>query len=740
MFFQRLRKLHFARILLVLVISAVLLSPSFYGSQQVGAASKMLAGWSFVVDPGHGGSDNGAVGPTGFAEKVVNLNVALKLRDLLESEGAVVYMTRTTDTYVSIRDRYTLANNLGVDRFISVHHNSYSDPNANYTVTLISTAAGDVTYDLAIKVQNELLWELGLPSANPPVWRVNYVGVLNNTNMPAILTEASFISNAAEEQRLKDPHHNQREAEAIFRGVLHHCGGPHAYFIEPEDGAMLFGTVDLKLSVLNASQVQRVNYYVDGQLEGTETVSPYRHQMDTTKYSDGTHFLKGEVVYNDGFRLEANTSISIANNAARKWYFAEGTTRPGFEEWVTIINPNDVSMAATVTYCFNEGQPLIKQYYVGNNSRISINVNGEVGAGKDVAIQISTPYPVVAERPMYVKTESVSGGHTVLGVNKPSNTWYFAEGFTGEGFEEWLCLYNPNDYDISVNADYLMEDNANNLSRVIDVPKKTRVTQKVNQVVGPNRGVSIRLNTSNPSHTLVAERTVSFNYSGKWKGVSAAMGVTAPATSWYFAEGCTRKNFEEWLCIQNPNDVVANVKVTYYNVASGSPIEKNVPVAARTRKTVFVNSHVANMDVSIKVESDRPVVAERPIYFNYSNGWAIGGDVGSGSTSLSPVWYFSEGCNTSSFEEFICILNPQTVGTWAKLVFYLPGGDMAKEELALPPRSRVTVAVKYMVYAWGSVSVCVLAGQPVMVERPIYFKYQQYSGGSNCCGYYPLAE
>ncbi len=737
--FRNLRNLCFVRILLIAIIFSTLFFSLPMGNRLTEGASKMLAGWSFVVDPGHGGSDSGAVGPTGFQEKVVNLNVALKLRDMLESEGAMVYMTRTTDTYVSIRDRYTLANNLGVDRFISVHHNAYSDPNANYTVTLISTAAGDVTYDLAIKVQNELLWELGLPSANPPVWRVDYVGVLNHTNMPAILTEASFISNAAEEQRLKDPAYNYREAEAIFRGVLHHCGGPRAYFIKPEDGAMLFGPAELKLSVLNESQVQQVNYYVDGQPEGTETSSPYVHLMDTTKYADGTHFLKGEVVYKDGFRLEANTSISIANSASRKWYFAEGTTRSGFEEWVTIINPNDVNMNATVTYCFNEGQPLIKQYYVDNNSRTTINVNGEVGAGKDVAIQITTPYPVVAERPMYVNTDSVNGGHTVLGVNKPSNTWFFAEGFTGEGFEEWLCLYNPHDYDISVNADYLMEDNSNNLSRIIYVPRNTRVTQKVNEVVGPGRGVSIKLTTINPSHTLVAERTINFNYAGKWRGVSAAMGAIASATNWYFAEGCTRRNFEEWLCIQNPNDTTANVVVTYYS-PSGDSIVKNITVAARTRRTIFVNSQAPNMDVSIVLASDRPVVAERPIYFNYGNGWALGGDVGRGSNALSPVWYFSEGCNTSSFEEFICILSPQSESTWAKLVFYLPGGDIAKEELTLPPHSRVTVTVKYMIYAWGNVSVCVLAGKPVMVERPIYFKYQKYSGGSNYCGYFPMTE
>ena len=77
------------------------------------------------VDPGHGGRDPGAVGPTDYEEADANLDIGLRLRDLLVNDGATVYMTRTTDVYVSLADRVAIANNNNVDTFLSIHCNAY---------------------------------------------------------------------------------------------------------------------------------------------------------------------------------------------------------------------------------------------------------------------------------------------------------------------------------------------------------------------------------------------------------------------------------------------------------------------------------------------------------------------------------------------------------------------------------------------------------------------------------------
>lgn len=721
-------------VLCVALLSAALFTAAPGGREQAKADLGALAGWSFMVDAGHGGSETGAVGPTGLQEKDVNLAVAMKLQSLLTADGATVYMTRTDDSYVSIHDRWAAANELGVDRFICVHHNAVSDSATNYTLTLIANAAGSESVDLANKAENELLWELGLPAASPPVWRVDYVGVLNHTNMPAILTEASFISNPAEEQRLRDPFYNQREAEAIHRAVVHHCGGPHIYLIEPREGALLYENTPIKVSVPDPSVVSRVTFYLNDNNIGSESTSPFLKTLDTSSLGDGVYSLRAEAEYNSGQVLSVSTSIAVSK-AAKNWYFAEGTTHKGFDEWLTLLNPNDLESSVAVTYCFTGQPPLVKTYKLSGMSRMTINVRGEVGDERDVSLQVNASTPIIAERPMYFDYNlKWQGGHVVMGVNQPTTEWYFAEGYTGTGFEEWLCIYNPADSPASVDIEYQGENSQGNQSLTIQIDAKSRYSQYVNQVVGPDRNISIKLKSNLP---VVAERPIYFNYSGKWQGGSAAMGATRASAKWYFAEGYTGAGFEEWLCMQNPGDTPTQVQITYIN-AEGVTTDEEVVIDAKSRRTVFVNQDAGvDQQVSVILQADAPIVAERPIYFNYHD-WAKGGDVGSGVNTPSSIWYFTEGYTGDGFDEWLSLLNPQPEDVEVIVLFYLPDGEVTREEYTVPASSRITYNVNQLVYTQGDVSVYILASQPVVAERPIYFRYaDKWAGGSLDTGYFP---
>ena len=85
---------------------------------------KGLNGKVIVLDPGHGGVDEGASGPTDLLEKTINLELALDLEKILKAQGATVYMTRTKDKYVYLSDRIELANKEHADLFVCIHHNS----------------------------------------------------------------------------------------------------------------------------------------------------------------------------------------------------------------------------------------------------------------------------------------------------------------------------------------------------------------------------------------------------------------------------------------------------------------------------------------------------------------------------------------------------------------------------------------------------------------------------------------
>lgn len=186
------------------------------------SATAPLTGRTFMVDPGHGGWDPGAVGPTGLREKDVNLRVANALRDcLVQYGGARVSMTRTSDYYVSLEKRVEMANSQGVQRFISVHHNSNTNRSLNGSAVYAARESSWTARDLRDKVQKRLVGTMGLRNIGSQT--AGYY-VIKYTNMPAILTEASFISNPYEEARLKNPSYVWREGYTIYQGVVDHMG------------------------------------------------------------------------------------------------------------------------------------------------------------------------------------------------------------------------------------------------------------------------------------------------------------------------------------------------------------------------------------------------------------------------------------------------------------------------------------------------------------------------------------
>lgn len=210
-------------LLIVIIIAATLTATAGFAPRSAGAET---VGKKICIDPGHGGSDPGAVG-NGLNEKDVNLDVALRLRDLLVQDGAEVVMTRTSDVYVSLEKRVAIANNHACDIFISIHTNSASDSSANGTETYryYGSASG---YNLAFPIQGELVSHLGTKDRG-----VKEAGfyVLKYTKMPAVLIELAFISNPSDAQKLADPAVRQEAARAILHGVQRYYGDAPCDFV-----------------------------------------------------------------------------------------------------------------------------------------------------------------------------------------------------------------------------------------------------------------------------------------------------------------------------------------------------------------------------------------------------------------------------------------------------------------------------------------------------------------------------
>jgi N-acetylmuramoyl-L-alanine amidase len=214
-----------------------------------------------VLDAGHGGHDSGAVGPTGLMEKDLVLDVTKRVARLVESElGVKALLSRDSDVFVTLRDRTSYANRQRADLFVSIHANAHrqaswtgvetyflsseaSDSNArqvaaseNSVVQLEKNGARP----RAVNAVKAILWELAQSafqsessrlaeivqdsmtrSLRLPNRGVKQAGfyVLGGAAMPAILIELGFVTNPAEERKLRDPGHRDAIARAIAAGL-----------------------------------------------------------------------------------------------------------------------------------------------------------------------------------------------------------------------------------------------------------------------------------------------------------------------------------------------------------------------------------------------------------------------------------------------------------------------------------------------------------------------------------------
>jgi len=274
----------------------------------------------------------------------------------------------------------------------------------------------------------------------------------------------------------------------------------------------------------------------------------------------------------------------------------------------------------TLEYMLGTGQVITRSYAVAPWQRFTVSVNQDIGPDQDVSVKVTSDQDIVVERPMYFMYQGVwDGGHNVMGVPNDSTEWYFAEGCTRAGFNQWVCIMNPGDKPATADVTYMTETGLE-ISKTDVIPPHSRHTINANVDVAREHDVSTKVVSDEP---IIVERPMYFFYGnlGGFDEGSCAIGANKACSTWYLAEGCTRAGFEQWICLQNPNDEVATVRLTYM-LENGSTPEQIVNVAPHTRVTVRVNDLVGpDHDVSTEVQSDMPIIVERPMYALYRGEW-----------------------------------------------------------------------------------------------------------------------
>jgi uncharacterized repeat protein (TIGR01451 family) len=525
-----------------------------------------------------------------------------------------------------------------------------------------------------------------------------------------------------------DPIANQTVDE---NGVL----GPVAIAVGDVDDAVS----GLTLSATSSNQALVANAGIAFGGNGasrTMTITPLADQSGQTVIT---------VTVRDGVTPTVTSFTLTVNGAPLTYFLAEGATGAFFDEDLLIANPNDTAAPIVVTF-YPEGQSLIaeaRNLPARSGLRLSVDsFPGLAATSASVQVRSDEGLPLAVERTQFWGAGSY-GGHTETAASRLATRWYFAEGAEGY-FSTFLLVANPLGAPADVTLTFLREG-ASPATTTLQVAPFSRTTIPASSLPDlANRAFGIIVEATQP---IGAERAMYFGTTATrpWTGGAAAAGATAPSTTWYFAEGATGSFFDTFILLMNP-DVSADAHVMLrYLLDSGATIDVLKVVPARGRLTVNIESesdprlHAAAM--SIQITADRPIVAERSVYWQAAEGapgWSESHS-SQGAAVAGPRWALAEGRSGGAlnFRTYVLLGNPGAQTATVNVQFLPDAGTPIVKMYNVPALSRFTIDVTAEAPELQNHSFTTLISTsgdvPIVVERSMYWDGAgiTWSGGSN---------
>jgi hypothetical protein len=405
-------------------------------------------------------------------------------------------------------------------------------------------------------------------------------------------------------------------------------------------------------------------------------------------------------------RTWAHDSIGSAA-AATTWYLAEGCTSPGFETWVVVLNPGLSAAHIELTFMTRTGPVTGPAADLQPGKRRTFNVADTVPLAPEVSTSVVSDVPVVAERAMYGNGRQ--WGHDSIGIASPRKTWYLAEGCAAGGFETWILVQNPGAEPARVTLTYMTAEGPTGGPTELMPPGSRRSFNAAESVAGAWE-VSTQVSADKP---VAAERAM---YGNDRTWAHDSIGASAASTPWFLAEGCTALGFETWILVQNPNGTGATVNLTYMTPGGvvGGP---SAVLEPGSRKSFDVSQTVPGAwQVSTRVDSNKPVVAERAMYGN-DRTW---GTDSIGAAAPQADWFLAEGSTARGFETWILVQNPQSFEVGVEITYSTEAGTFPVAWAMMPPDSRMSFDVSQVVGRKWEVATTVHADHPVIAERAMY--------------------
>ncbi len=377
---------------------------------------------------------------------------------------------------------------------------------------------------------------------------------------------------------------------------------------------------------------------------------------------------------------------------------------------VLITGSNFLVGATTVTI---GGQPATGVVVAGPTTLTAVAPAGPVGASDVV---VST----------FAGTATAGGAFTYF---VPTYR-YLAEGATSSLFNTQLALLNPGPTATTATLTF-SRVRASAVVSTVQVPAHTRVTVNPKTITGMSTAeFSTKIESDQP---LVVDRTLSWSVAYGY-GAHAETAVTAPALTWYLAEGATHSGFSLFYLLQNPNATTSQVRVRFLR-PSGAPLEKTYTLPANSRNNIWVNEEdfaglgkaLAATDVSavFEVLNDQPIIVERALYLDLPGQTFGAGHESAGVTAPALEWFLAEGNTGPYFDLFVLIANPGNVDAEIEATYLLPDGTVIVKPQTVARNSRFNIWVDRedprLVNTAVSTTIRSTNGVPVIVERALWW-------------------
>jgi hypothetical protein len=409
-------------------------------------------------------------------------------------------------------------------------------------------------------------------------------------------------------------------------------------------------------------------------------------------------------------QIRSTVSAAIVRS---RWFFAEGNPRD-YEERLAVLNPGDEPANVRFIIVRQPGVEVIRDVTIDPGARANLVINEIFNDTPDAPAIIEANAPVIAERFMNFGADlSVQPG-----IMRPSRVWYFAEGSTEGDKRTFLVLFNPQSESVGARVLLMTDDGTTFVYPPFDSePISLAPQQRTVVVMGdllPNRSFGMRVTATQP---IVAERTMIFGPGSTLTsgGMHTSPGVTELSREWHFAEGTTAPPFRMSLLVVNPNGDRANITVRFLT-PDGTSLARRYAIPPLARLAIDVNEVVPELGVATTIIADRPIAAERALY------WRSGaaGTAGPGAMAPAYSWRFADGRTSGDYQQYLLISNPSQRQARIDVAFILADGSRASRSLVMPAGSRYTMAVHELYPDQTTISATVRATQPIVVERSIY--------------------